>query len=83
MFQSVGPGLDPWTTEGPGGRVRMQREGRKDEGREGKGEEKLSGRPFPPAQDSLRVTHPHCRLFINLSEYKHSNYSLWLLVKTM
>lgn len=54
------------------------------EGRDGAGKES-EGKGFPlPNSGTVSIcSRPHHRLSINLSQCKHSKYSLWLLVKTM
>lgn len=69
---------------------RKERRGKRERAKEGVKIEKgwgeaREGERIPPAQlqDSFHLQPPHHRLSINLSQCKHSKYSLWLLVKTM
>lgn len=58
-------------------------EGRRRKGKE-KGEgERGDGEGFPNSKTLFICSGPYHKLSINLSQCKHSKYSLWLLVKTM
>lgn len=87
MCKCVGWGNQSLAMPGEGGERREEGRKEREKGREKgqKGRERgAKGRGFPsPTQRHFICSRLHHRLSINLSQCKHSKYSLWLLVKTM